>query len=208
MSNVAVFDQNAGAGVLAESPLSHVSGRKGGSSPGVILREKAFMGYLTLRGNAADAAFCEGVEQVLGMPLPTAPMALHQNTQKGSSILWISPDEWLILLPGGTEYETELALRAELSGHFAVVNVSGGLTLLTVTGPDARHLLHKSTGYDVHPRNFPVGKGVTTTFAKATAIIRRPSETTWELVVRRSFADYCYRWLVDASREFGLDAEI
>lgn len=208
MSNVAVFDQNAGSGVLAESPLSHVSGRKGGSSPGIILREKAFMGYLTLRGNAADAAFCEGVEQVLGMPLPTEPMALHQNTQKGSSILWISPDEWLILLPGGTEYETELALRAELSGHFAVVNVSGGLTLLTVTGPDARHLLHKSTGYDVHPRNFPVGKGVTTTFAKATAIIRRPSETTWELVVRRSFADYCYRWLVDASREFGLDAEI
>lgn len=208
MSNVAVFDQNAGAGVLAESPLSHASGCKGGSSPGVILREKAFLGYLTLRGNAADAAFAEAVEQVLGVPLPTTPMALHQNTQKGSSILWISPDEWLIQLPGGTEYETELALRAELSGHFAVVNVSGGVTLLTLSGPKARDVLHKSTGYDVHPRNFPVGKGVTTTFAKATAIIRRPSENTWELLVRRSFADYCYRWLVDASREFGLDAEI
>ncbi|KGK42164.1 sarcosine oxidase subunit gamma [Nitrincola sp. A-D6] len=208
MSNVAVFDQYAGAGVVAESPLSHVSGKKGGESPGVILREKAFLGYLTLRGNASDPALCEAVQQVLGMTLPLEPLALHQNAEKGSSIQWIAPDEWLILLPGGSEYETEQALRAAFSGHFALVNISGGQTLLTLTGPAARDVLHKSTGYDVHPRNFPVGKGVTTTFAKATAVIRRPSEDVWELVIRRSFADYCYRWLVDASQEFGLDAEI
>lgn len=208
MSNVAVFDQCAGAGVIAESPLSHVSGKKGGAAPGVILREKAFLGYLTLRGNPDDRAFCEGVSQVLGMALPVEPLVLHQNVQSASSIQWIAPDEWLILVPGGSEYETEMALRAVLTGHFALVNISGGQTLLRLTGPAARDVLHKSTGYDVHPRNFPVGKGVTTTFAKATAIIRRPSETTWELIVRRSFADYCYRWLVDASREFGLDAEI
>lgn len=208
MSNVAVFDQCAGAGVSAESPLSHVSGKKGGTAPGVILREHAFLGYLTLRGNSADQAFCDAVQQVLGMALPTEPLALHKNVDKGSSIQWIAPDEWLILLPGGSEYETELAFRAVYFGHFALVNISGGLTLLTLTGPAARDVLHKSTGYDVHPRNFSVGKGVTTTFAKATAVIRRPSEGVWELVVRRSFADYCYRWLVDASREFGLDAEI
>ncbi|QEW07206.1 sarcosine oxidase subunit gamma [Nitrincola iocasae] len=208
MSNVAVFDQCAGAGVSAESPLSHVSGKKGGTNPGVILREKAFLGYLTLRGNAADQAFGDAVQQVLGMTLPTEPMALHLSADKSSSIQWIAPDEWLILLPGGGEYETEQAFRAAYSGHFALVNISGGQTLLTLTGPAARDVLHKSTGYDVHPRNFPVGKGVTTTFAKATAVIRRPSEDVWELVVRRSFADYCYRWLVDASREFGLDAEI
>ena len=208
MSNVAVFDQCAGAGVIAESPLSHVSGKKGGKAPGVILHEKAFLGYLTLRGNAEDTTFCEGVSQVLGMDLPTEPLALHQNVETSSSIQWIAPDEWLLLVPGGSEYETEIALRAALSGHFALVNISGGQTLLTLAGPAARDVLHKSTGYDVHPRNFPVGKGVTTTFAKATAIIRRPSEDSWELIVRRSFADYCYRWLVDASREFGLDAEI
>jgi sarcosine oxidase subunit gamma len=208
MSNVAVFDQYVGVGVKAESPLSHVSGKKGGTAPGVVLREKAFLGYLTLRGNAADQAFCAGVSQVLGMALPVEPLVLHQNVQSGSSIQWIAPDEWLILVPGGSEYETEMALRSVLSGHYALVNISGGQTLLTLTGPAARDVLHKSTGYDVHPRNFPVGKGVTTTFAKATAIIRRPSDNVWELVVRRSFADYCYRWLVDASREFGLDAEI
>ncbi|MCD8513540.1 MAG: sarcosine oxidase subunit gamma family protein [Nitrincola sp.] len=207
MSNVAVFDQNAGMGVLAESPLVHVKGVKGSQTPGVVIREKAFLGYLTLRGNAADAAFCAGVEQALGMPLPKQPLALNQNEQKGSSIQWLSPDEWLVVVQGGTEYETEMALRSELSGHFAVVNISGGQTLLTLSGSAAQEVLHKSTVYDVHPRNFPVGKAVATNFAKATAIIRRPSEGTWELIVRRSFADYCYRWLIDASQEFGVDYE-
>ena len=38
----------------------------------------------------------------------------------------------------------------------------------------------------------------------ATAIVRRPSEERWELVVRRSFADYCYRWLLDAGEEYAI----
>ncbi|MGM0616244.1 MAG: sarcosine oxidase subunit gamma family protein, partial [Pseudomonadota bacterium] len=49
--------------------------------------------------------------------------------------------------------------------------------------------------------------GVTTVFAKATVILRRPSETRWELVVRRSFADYTYRWLLDAGDEFAIGVE-
>lgn len=207
MSNVAVFDQHTGVDVLAESPLVHVSGVKGGHTPGVIIREKPFLGYLTLRGDHLDVSFCEGVERALGMALPVTPLSVIRNQPKGSSIQWISPDEWLIVVQGGTVYETELALRAELSGHYAVVNVSGGLTLLTLSGVSARDVLYKSTPYDVHPRNFPVGKGVTVNFAKATAVIRRPSEDVWELVIRRSFADYCYRWLIDASQAFGVDYE-
>nr|MBP6762232.1 sarcosine oxidase subunit gamma [Thauera sp.] len=26
----------------------------------------------------------------------------------------------------------------------------------------------------------------------------------WELIIRRSFADYLYRWLLDASEEYGV----
>ena len=65
----------------------------------------------------------------------------------------------------------------------------------------------KSVVYDVHPSHFPVGKGVTTVFAKATVILRRPSETRWELVVRRSFADYTYRWLLDTGEEYAIGVE-
>ncbi len=57
---------------------------------------------------------------------------------------------------------------------------------------------------DVHDRNFPVGKVVTTVFAKTQAVIRRTGDKNWELVVRRSFADYTWLWLQDACKEYGL----
>lgn len=67
-----------------------------------------------------------------------------------------------------------------------------------------REVLQKSTPYDVHPSNFPVGKGVSSVFAKAGAVIRRVDEDRWQLVIRRSFGDYLYRWILDASEEFGV----
>ncbi|PCB40388.1 sarcosine oxidase subunit gamma family protein, partial [Pseudomonas aeruginosa] len=86
----------------------------------------------------------------------------------------------------------------------AVVNVSGGQTLLELSGANVRELLMKSTSYDVHPSNFPVGKAVGSIFAKSQCVIRHTGEDTWELVVRRSFADYFWLWLQDASAEYGL----
>ncbi|MCY1185371.1 Sarcosine oxidase subunit gamma [compost metagenome] len=108
-------------------------------------------------------------------------------------------------MPGGQEFETEQRLRKALDGqHISVVNVSGGQTILELSGPHVREVLMKSTPYDVHPSNFPVGKAVGTTFAKAGAVIRHTAEDTWELLIRRSFADYIWLWLQDASAEYGL----
>jgi sarcosine oxidase subunit gamma len=116
----------------------------------------------------------------------------------------MSPDEWLIIVPAGLEFEAEAALRGALSGHFAVMNVSGGQTVLELSGARVRELLMKCTPYDVHPRSFPVGKGITSVFAKSSAVIRHVEEGRWELVIRRSFADYLYRWILDAAEEFGV----
>ncbi|WP_409524049.1 sarcosine oxidase subunit gamma [Nitrincola sp. MINF-07-Sa-05] len=208
MSKVAIIDQCAGSDIRAESPLHHVSVPSAAANPGVVLEQKPFLGHMTLRGNAADEAFCAAIQQMLGVALPVQPSALVHDASGENSIQWISPDEWLIVVPGGREFEIETALHQAYSGHFAIVTVSGGQTLLTLSGPNALDVLHKSTVYDVHPRNFPVGKGITSNFAKATAIIRRPSEDVWELIVRRSFSDYCYSWLVDASREYGVSVKV
>ncbi|BAL27064.1 sarcosine oxidase subunit gamma [Azoarcus sp. KH32C] len=209
MSDLAIFNVNPAAVVVkAESPLamSRVTVQTVGSAKeaGVVVREHAFLGHLVLRGNAADAAFCGGVEQVLGLPLPQGMGLLSMDTERGVSIQWMSPDEWLVIVPAGREHETEMRLRTALTGHFAVMIVSGGQTVLELSGRAVREVLMKSMAYDVHPSQFPVGKGVSTTFAKASAIVRRVGEERWELVIRRSFADYLYRWVLDASEEFGV----
>lgn len=208
--NVRTFETHPEATVPAESPLAwsyHHSGRPSVSAKSrVVLRERAMLGHLILRGGAI--VLDEAVRQVLGVGLPARPNGLTQDARGERSIQWLSPDEWLLIVPGGEEAALEAKLREALGdAHYAIVNASGGQTLLELEGEKARELLMKSTPYDVHPDAFPVGKGVTTVFAKANLILRRPTEERWELVLRRSFADYLYRWILDAGAEYAIGVE-
>lgn len=195
---------------MAQSPLYHAdfSGLAKAtecSEAGVTLYERPCLGHLNLRGNAQDSAFVEAVEAALGMPLPIAPCSSSQHS--GNYIMWLSPDEWLVVVEGGKEQETEALLREQLNGHFAVSDVSGGQTWLTLSGPESINVLKKSTGYDVHLDHFPVGKVVGTAFAKASCNILRTGEYEFQLIIRRSFADYLWMWLQQCSKEYGLKAE-
>ncbi|GLO46360.1 MULTISPECIES: sarcosine oxidase subunit gamma [Pseudomonas] len=209
MSAINVFQQNPGAEAKAQSPLHHADLAslvgKGRKNAGVTLRERKFLGHLTIRGDGHNPDFAAGVHKALGLELPVALTVVANNEM---SLQWMGPDEWLLIVPGGQEFAVEQKLRAALEGqHIQVVNVSGGQSLLELRGPNVREVLMKSTSYDVHPNNFPVGKAVGTVFAKSQLVIRRTAEDTWELVIRRSFADYWWLWLQDASAEYGLSIE-
>ena len=207
MTTVNVYQQRPAAGVKVETPLHHgdlasLVG-KGRANAGIVLREKKLLGHLTLRGDGHDPAFAGGVHKALGLELPSALKVVYNGE---TSLQWLGPDEWLLIVPSGEELTAEQKLREALAGlHIAVVNVSGGQTLLELTGTKVRELLMKSTSYDVHPNSFPVGKAIGTVFAKSQLVIRRADESTWELLIRRSFADYWWLWLQDASAEFGLE---
>ncbi len=205
MTAVNVYKQRPDT-IEGQSPLHHAGLAelvgKGKSGAGITLREKKLRGHLTLRGDAHDPVFAKGIQDVLGMDLPVA-LTLVANGE--TSLQWMGPDEWLLIVPQGEEFATEQRLREALAGqHIQIVNVSGGQTLVELSGEKVRELLKKSTPYDVHPSNFPVGKAVGTHFAKSQLVIRHTAEDVWELVVRRSFADYIWLWLQDASAEYGL----
>jgi len=205
--DVAVMNQLTTAkDVRTESPLHHAEldklAARNPRTGGVMLRELKLLGHLTLRGSQQNQSFMNGCAEVLGVALPTQPLT---SVEKGGvSIRWISPDEWLVVLPGDQAYEVEQGLRAAIEGHFSVVNVSGGQTIVELSGPNARDMLKKCIPLDIHPSQFPVGKVAGTVFAKSTAVVRRSGEESWELVIRRSFADYIWLWLQDAGREYGL----
>ncbi|MEX1215013.1 sarcosine oxidase subunit gamma [Saccharospirillum sp.] len=207
-SGIAIMDQIPSADVPARSPLHHVIKKPNQTdqpNPGVHLWEDALKAHLALRGDADNTDFRQGIEAATGLALPGA---LHSVHNEQWSLSWISPDEWLLVGPGDQAFNMELTLREHLSGHYSVINVSGGQTLVRLAGAEARAVLMKSCPYDVHDRNFPVGKVVTTVFAKSQATVRRLAENDWELVIRRSFADYAWRWLVDASQEYGVQLSV
>ncbi|MBF9000966.1 sarcosine oxidase subunit gamma [Vibrio nitrifigilis] len=204
---VAVMDQYSET--PAQSPISD-SQKRGIVQPatrqsGVVIKELALMGHLIIRGNADNEAFVEGVTNVLGLALPTKPLTTAANDV--TSILWLSPDEWLVLSSADMLYDIEVALREKLTGHFSIVNQSGGQTVIELTGLNVIEVLKKSTSLDVHANSFPVGKVAGSLLAKSSATFYHCGENQWRLIVRRSFADYIWRWLIDASKEFGLTIE-
>jgi len=191
--------------IHVESPLHHAQldrliGQSGAG--GIVLHEAKLLGHLNLRGNAQDVGFLAGVQEALGMALPITPCSSTKSEL--AQIMWLAPDEWLIVVDSGSEYEVEQKLRSYLKGHFAVSDISGAQTIIELSGSNVIDLLKKSTGYDLHLDSFPVGKVIGTTFAKAGAHILRVSEDKFQLVVRRSFSDYIWLWIQQNSKEYGL----
>ncbi|PWQ93275.1 sarcosine oxidase subunit gamma [Leucothrix pacifica] len=195
--------------VRAETPLHHVDlatiATQGAQDRNIKIQELALLDHLVLRGHADNAALTTGIQSVMGVSLP---INLQSVEKEGQVIRWISPDEWLITTPHGTGFALEQQLRNAISTHCAVVNVSGGQTVITVEGAGTEEMLRKCTPYDIHISNMPVGKVVTSLFGKAQAVIRRTGEQQFEVVIRRSFSDYCWLWLQDSCREFGFTVKL
>ena len=206
---VAVMNQlpeKGKAEALAQSPLFHENFAELSTKPtmkdsSVHVQELKLLGHLVIRANPDDESINAAVKSVIGVGLPSTLQSAHSEDK---TIYWISPDEWLLVCPGDVAFDLEKELRSAVNGHFAIVNVSGGQTVLTLSGKNAREVLMKSTPYDVSDQNFPVGKVVTSSLAKSQAIICRKSDTTWELVIRRTFADYLWLWLQRSIEEYGL----
>ncbi|MFT6287282.1 MAG: sarcosine oxidase subunit gamma [Halieaceae bacterium] len=194
--------------VHRESALTHrmvATRRDAGHDVGVIIREEAFKGQLNLRGDPDSEIFRSGVAEALGVELPVVPGTF--NTNGDTRVYWLGPTEWLMTVTGGLETEVQGRLRQTLSGHFAVVDVSGGQTIINLSGEAVHMVLKKSSVYDFHSSHFQVGRCAQTTFAKATALISKTGDNAFTLVIRRSFADYIFRWIIDAADEYGVEVK-
>ncbi len=193
-----------------ESPLagfhSHQTSADTGT-PGVILTERSFLGYVNLRGDAGDTIFLAAVEGTLGTALPLDP-----NTKaEGEDLIvcWMGPDEWLIILRPGEQAQCVAALRQALGErHASAVDTTGGYTLVNIAGARRRELLAKGCTLDLHPRSFSSGQCAQTNLGKAGVLLIPRGDASdarsFDVIVRRSFADYLGIWLEHSGREYGL----
>ena len=171
---------------------------------GIEMRERAFMGHLNLRGDAVDRAFLDAVGSVLGFGLPIEPNTVAEGGELAA--LWLGPNEWLVLAPPGQKTAVAGALRGALGELFSsVVDVTGGQTVINLRGPHVRELLAKGCTLDLHPRAFGPGRCAQSLVAKANVTLRQLDDSpSFDLVVRRSFAEYLAIWLEDAGQEYGI----
>jgi sarcosine oxidase subunit gamma len=168
---------------------------------GIRLQERAFLGHINLRCDPEDRALIDPIEQVLGCRLPRTPNTF-QTAAAGHKVLWLAPDEWLIVTPDGSQSRVASALReASGEGFVTVVELGSGQTVIEISGPRAREVIAKGCPLDLHPRAFGAGRCAQSRLARAlVTLVQVDAAPTFELIVRRSFADYLWQWLRDACR--------
>jgi len=174
--------------------------------PGLYVYERSSLGHLNLRGEAGDREFLKRVEQCLGISPPVQPNTYTENAK--FTIFWFGPNEWLLITPPRSEGDMARELRETLQGlFFAVTDVTHGETVIRIRGNRTLDVLRKGCSLDLHPTVFGPGCCAQTLLGKAGIAIRwvDPSPS-FDLIVRRSFAEYLAFWLKDAAEEYGFVA--
>ena len=166
----------------------------------IRLAEVPFLTQLTLRVTPGTPA-AEAAGRALGAPLPTTP---NTTSAVGDvEVLWMGPDEWLVVAPAGADGLVEALDHAVGAEHATVVDVSAQRTAVDVAGADARELLLKGCALDLHPRIFGVGGCAQTLLARAQVVlVPRTDEPAYRVFVRASSAEYVAGWLLDAAAEY------
>ncbi|MDA0680692.1 MAG: hypothetical protein O3A13_08450 [Proteobacteria bacterium] len=160
--------------------------------------------HVNLRGNSNDAEFNRGVEKVLGQALPVEPNTV---SIRESHIYWLGPDEWLVVSKAADSPGLATRLENTLRNiHSSVNDISGGQVTFTLSGENVERVLNKACTIDFDAGTFKPGHCAQSGLAKASVLIGCIEQSrTFELIVRRSFADYVARWLRHAARHHGIE---
>ncbi|MGU7774882.1 sarcosine oxidase subunit gamma [Burkholderia sp. MR1-5-21] len=196
--------QVAGAGGVAlESPFVGAADllktHQARASKKFTFRERPFLDLVNVRGELSDPAFVDAFERVVGCRPPAAPNTVARSAEY--DVLWLGPDEWLVRSNGPVQagaLEAKLA-EAVQGSYAAAVDVGSGYTVVEVSGEHVRDVLARGCPLDLHPRLFKPGQCAQSHFFKASVTLVPTGDDTFEIVVRRSFADYFVRIMLDAA---------
>lgn len=195
---------------MKQSALAHL-GLNARSAPdgptGVKMAEVANTGKIGLRLDASNKKILDAAEKALGFALP---IEANTVTSKGKkSALWLGPNEWLLTTDQPEKLQKALTKALE-NHHAAVYVVTDSRITISLSGKNARDVLKKGCGIDLHPKVFGPGQCAQTPLALGHALIHQVVETkktkaaTYHVTVHRSFAEYTWAWLEDAAGEYGV----
>jgi sarcosine oxidase subunit gamma len=160
-----------------------------------------------VRGNPGHKPFCDGVEAVLALPLPVAPMTSAYGEH--GALLGLGPRSWLyvegLASPG---LALDAARRAINAAGGALFDVSASYVGWAISGPMAERLLNRLCPLDFDRRAFPPGHCAQSLLGHIHALFHRPGETAaFFVMVARSFAADAWSGLCEAAAPDGYRVE-
>ncbi|WP_425101292.1 sarcosine oxidase subunit gamma [Tropicibacter sp. S64] len=163
----------------------------------VKIEEIGPLGMITLRGDLASHDMTHALSGVTGAALPQTRRA---SVDGDRAVLWMSPDELLVLCPYADVTGAVDTLGQALAGsHSLVANVSDARAVFRLTGGNIREVLAKISPADLSPEGLPVGEVKRTRFAQVAAAFWLTSEEEATVICFRSVADYTFALLKTAA---------
>jgi sarcosine oxidase subunit gamma len=190
---------------LRRSPAEHLWGDFAESAVAgghqVTLREVPFQAMVGIRVDPLSEAGRRISAVTGGLPAECGQVTTGAG---GTAVLWLGPDEFLLVGPEEAEAGTLAAGLVSALGDGAgqAVDLSSNRTTFELAGPSARGVLEKSCAADLHPRAYSAGTAIATVIGNVPTVLWKTDEDTFRIFPRASFADYLGRWLLDGMREF------
>lgn len=149
-------------------------------------RKPATFGATTLAvtdpGSVTSVALFPGQEKAAAKALK--PLGLSFPGPNASSVKGEARLVWT-----GREQAFLIGAEApDLAGIAAVTDQSGGWATLTLTGPDAAAALMRLVPVDLRPAAFPVGRAIRAPLGHMQAVVMRPQDEVFAVMVFRSMA--------------------
>jgi len=171
---------------------------------GFNFQELPNMPKINLRGSSVDKDFITAVGKILETPLPIKPNTSNANNKL--KVIWLSPNEWLIIIYVIKDFEKILSdLENSLnSQNTAVTDVTENKTVLKLNGIHLYRLLSKFMIIDLNKALDEESSVAQTIFIKVPILIiknhRKNEEQNIFLHANRSHAQYIIDLLIDGSQ--------
>ncbi|OWV87191.1 sarcosine oxidase subunit gamma [Rhizobium sp. N122] len=180
------------ADVAIRKPV--LAGRLGGSAT-VRLTVAQAASRVALRAPAGSLA---ALSKALGLSVPTVPKTSGRAGAR--SVLWIGPDEWLVIDEDGADLMTVLS---GVSAVHSATDVSHRNLAIIVSGPGAEKTLAAGCPQDLSLFSFPIGAASRTILGKAEIVLLRTDKDTFRVECWRSFSDFVFGLLDEAAHDAG-----
>lgn len=114
-------------------------------------------------------------------------------------VLWLGPNELLILVAETARNACHAALAAALASGGAVVDVSANRVAFRLSGTSSREVLAASCPIDLDPGRFGPGQLALTLVAGIPVVLQQlEEEPAYRILVRPSYQQFLGAWLNDA----------
>ena len=181
-----------------------VPGHYGAAGTGLTLEPATVAAAWNVHARLERGAIAEKVEQLFGVALPRVPNTYVRT--EALCALWLGPESWLLIAGGESPLSAFEEKRDALNAQGgALFDWSASRCAWRIAGVRAATVLNKGCPLDFDPRAFPANGCAQSVLGHVNALFRRDHESSFTVMVARSYARDAWGFLCSSAASYGYD---